>query len=110
MVEEREDREPEDLEADDDGDGPVDPLDPGLGVVERAGGTGRGTAASPGSRGPESVARTMTPIVTSRSAVATVAAASFWKRVTSLLRVDSGLGRTPAPAPARRPAPVAAAV
>ena len=30
---------------------------------------------------PESVARTMTPIVTSRSDVASVAAASFWKRV-----------------------------
>ena len=34
---------------------------------------------------PDPVARTMTPIVTSRIVVTTVAAASFWKRVTRLL-------------------------
>ena len=34
---------------------------------------------------PDPVTRTMTPIVTSRIAVTTVAAASFWKRVTGLL-------------------------
>ena len=39
---------------------------------------------------PEPVARTMTPIVTSRSVVTTVAAASFWKRVNEL---SSGTGR-----------------
>ena len=33
VVADGEDREPEDLEADDDRDGPVDPLDPGLGVA-----------------------------------------------------------------------------
>jgi hypothetical protein len=44
----------------------------------------------------------MTPIVTSRIAVATVAAASFWKRVTSLLG-DAGFGSTPGSPPARRP-------
>ena len=35
-----------------------------------------------GQPSPESVARTMTPIVTSRIAVPSVVAASFWKRVT----------------------------
>ena len=34
MVEERDDRETEDLEADDHGDGPMDPLDPRLRVIE----------------------------------------------------------------------------
>ncbi len=34
MVEERQDREPEDLETDDDGDRAVDPLDPRLGVIQ----------------------------------------------------------------------------
>jgi hypothetical protein len=38
-----------------------------------------------GQPNPEPVARTITPIVTSRMAVTTVAAASFWNRVTGLL-------------------------
>ena len=40
---------------------------------------------------PDPVTRTMTPIVTSRIVVATVAAASLWKRVTVLLG-DAGIG------------------
>jgi hypothetical protein len=49
------------------------------------------------------VARTITPIVTSRIAVTTVAAASFWKRVKELLgpvRMGVGVGGCGGP-PAR---------
>jgi hypothetical protein len=50
----------------------------------------------------------MTPIVTRRMAVTTVAAASFWKRVTSLLRDEKRAvrcGRDPACDPAAILAP-----
>ena len=52
VVADRQDGEPQDLEADDDGDGPMDPLDPRLRSRRAAGSAGRGTAASRGSRGP----------------------------------------------------------
>ena len=39
---------------------------------------------------PDPVARTMTPIVTRTMAVTTVAAASFWKRVTNVLGTTVG--------------------
>ena len=72
------------------GDRPVDPLDPGLGVVERrdelAVAERPVRAAHAGIRS----TRTMTPIVTSRSVIATVATASFWKRVTSSSTVPPG--------------------
>ena len=82
MVEPGEEREAEDLEADDGRDRAVDPLDPRLGSRRAAGSAGRGTAASRGSPCRSPVARTTTPIVTSSTVVTTVAAASFWNRVT----------------------------
>ena len=51
MVDPGEDRQAEDLEADDRRDGPMDPLDPRLRRRRAAGAAGRGRAANPGSPG-----------------------------------------------------------
>ena len=69
------------------------------------GSAGRGTAASRGSRGPESVARTMTPIVTSPRAVARVSAASFWKRFTRRPFYPGGAHLRPTAIPCRAMTP-----
>ena len=74
MIADGEDGQTEDLEPDDDRDTPVDPFDPGLGVVE-----GRESwpwqSGQSGQPSPESVARTITPIVTRASVVTRVARA-----------------------------------
>ena len=64
-----------------------------FGVVE-GGSSWPWQSGQSGQPSPESVARTMTPIVTSPRAVARVSAASFWKRFT---------GRHSTPAAAFRP-------
>src|SRR4029077_14240162 len=58
----------------------------------------------------ESVARTTTPIVTSRSVPATVVAASFWKRVTNgILAAEGADERPPVGCPREPPSIVSTA-